>query len=692
VKSLLRANLKTRLFLLILFAFIPAFGLAILSSVQRLHALQAEQHEDTLRLVRVMETNHAELMAQATAFLLAVSHLVPVERLLPQDCRKIMNDLAQSFPRYDTFGLAAPNGEVYCSAEPARLKGNIAHLRFFRDVLGKRLPTLGPYQIDPLLGKPIVYIGVPVMDAARQIKAVLFAAFDLSGFNDWSSVLQLPANSAILVFDQSGLILARYHDSDSWTGSYRPQAPLVQYVKSHGEEGVADIAAASGIDHLFAYTVMHKTVDQTVFLALGITADQAYAGARQAFQSDMASLAVACVLVLCVAWVGSDVLIVNKLRLLIDAANRIRRGELHVRSHLKPGPDEAAQLAGAIDSMADAIESRVTALQQHGLEMRQLRDMNDALQACQGRDEVYAVVRQFMQQLFPGRAGALYMLDASQDHFAMATQWLAPASEREFLPNDCWAVRRGKPWRVEVAAGEQLRCRHVQTPPPFSYLCVPIMVPGEIVGMLHLENDHGFPVKDTEPGSQALVEAAAEHAGLRLAHIQLRDRLHDQAMRDGLTGLFNRRYMEETLLREIRNAKRSRSTIAIIMLDIDHFKHFNDSFGHAAGDALLRGIGHLLQTQIRGGDLACRYGGEEFTIVLPQTGLQQAFEIAEKLRRATRQLRIQQNGAAVGEVTISLGMAAYPQHGATWEEVLHAADMALLQAKQTRDRSVVFEA
>jgi diguanylate cyclase (GGDEF)-like protein len=127
------------------------------------------------------------------------------------------------------------------------------------------------------------------------------------------------------------------------------------------------------------------------------------------------------------------------------------------------------------------------------------------------------------------------------------------------------------------------------------------------------------------------------------------------------------------------------------MLDIDHFKHFNDTFGHAAGDALLRGIGNMLQTEMRGGDLACRYGGEEFTIILPRTDLQQAAEVAEKLRQKTKRLQIQVDGATVGEVTVSLGVAAYPQHGATWEDVLHAADMALLQAKQTRDRTVLFE-
>lgn len=685
-----RATLKTRLLLLILFSFIPAFGLALISSMQRLHAQQIEQKDAALRLVRVMERSHHELLDEAIAFLQALTRVTPVERLSAQNCRTTLNDLVQNFPRYDTFGLAAPDGEVYCSSEPQRLKGDISRLRFFRDALTTHLPAPGPYEMDPLLGKPIVFIGVPMMNVERQITAVLFVAFDLASFDSWSSMLQMPFNSVLLVLDQTGLVLARYPDVNKWTGTVRPQAPLASYVRSHGEEGVAELDGGSGVRRLFTYTAIHKTAEQTVFLAFGQATDDAYAGARRAFLSDLLSVALAFALVLGLVWFGSDALVLRKLRRLTDTTDRIRRGDLQARSGLEPGDDETGQLARAIDRMAGEIDHRMTLLQQRGHEMRQLRDMTEALQACLTRDEVYAVVRQYLQLLLPGRAGALYVLGAGGDHYLRVAQWGEPATGREFLPNDCWAVRRGKSYRVDVGAGEPIRCRHVQAPPPFSYLCVPLMVQGEITGMLHIENDDDFAGAGSDPGPQALAETAAEHAGLRLVHIRLADHLHDQAMRDGLTGLFNRRYMEESLLREIRNAQRNQSPIAIIMLDIDHFKRFNDSFGHAAGDALLRGIGAMLQTEMRGGDLACRYGGEEFTVILPDTGLAQAFEVAEKLRQKTRRLRIQLNGAEVGEVTISLGVAAYPEHGASWEDVLHAADMALLQAKQTRDRAVLY--
>ncbi|MGB6054324.1 MAG: diguanylate cyclase [Burkholderiaceae bacterium] len=691
MNAFFRATLKTRLLLLILFAFLPAFGLALVSSTQRLHARQAEQKDSALRLARVMERSHHELLAEAISFLQAVTRVTPPERLEPATCRTTLNDLVQNFPRYDTFGLAAPNGEVYCSSEPQRLKGNISQLRFFRDAMTTHLPAPGPYEMDPLLGKPIVFIGVPLTNEARQITAVLFVAFDLTGFTGWTNRLQMPSNSLMVVFDQSGLVLARYPDIDKWTGRVQPQAPLVRYVRDHGEEGVAELTGENGARRLFAYTAIHKTSEQTVFLALGQAADEAYGGAYSAFLYDMLSVALGLALALGLVWASTDALVIHRLRRLTETADRIRNGDLRVRSGLGPSEDEAGQLAGAIDRMAEEIDRRMTTLQQRGHEMRQLRDMTDALQACLTSEEVYAVVRQYMQLLLPGRAGALYMLGAGGDHYTQVAQWQDPATEREFLPNDCWAVRRGKSYRVDIGSGESIRCRHVQAPPPFSYLCVPLMVQGEITGMLHVENDDDFPVAENDPGSQSLVEAAAEHAGLRLAHIRLANHLHDQAMRDGLTGLFNRRYMEESLVREIRNAQRNQTPIAIIMLDIDHFKRFNDTFGHAAGDALLRRIGGMLQTEMRGGDLACRYGGEEFTVILPDTGLPQAFEVAEKLRQKTKRLHVQLNGAEVGEVTISLGVAAYPEHGAGWEDVLHAADMALLRAKQTRDRAVLFQ-
>jgi diguanylate cyclase (GGDEF)-like protein len=168
--------------------------------------------------------------------------------------------------------------------------------------------------------------------------------------------------------------------------------------------------------------------------------------------------------------------------------------------------------------------------------------------------------------------------------------------------------------------------------------------------------------------------------------------LRELSVRDPLTGLFNRRYLEETLNRELWRAARNQRPVGIIMLDLDHFKRFNDTYGHGGGDALLREVGGFLGKHVRGSDIACRYGGEEFTIILPDATLEITRQRAEELRQGAQQLALQLDGAESDPVTFSLGVAGFPTHGNTGSEVLAAADAALYQAKAAgRDRVVVRE-
>jgi diguanylate cyclase (GGDEF)-like protein len=173
---------------------------------------------------------------------------------------------------------------------------------------------------------------------------------------------------------------------------------------------------------------------------------------------------------------------------------------------------------------------------------------------------------------------------------------------------------------------------------------------------------------------------------------QLREseaRLLELSVRDPLTGLFNRRYLEETLEREFNRAARKNLSLGVVMLDIDQFKRFNDAHGHAAGDAVLKAISEVLRGQVRGSDIACRYGGEEFMLIMPEAGLDAARERAERLRVAAKGLHAQFEGRRLEAVTLSLGVAAFPENGSTAAEVLKAADAALYRAKQAgRDRVV----
>ncbi|MEB3161528.1 MAG: diguanylate cyclase [Synechocystis sp.] len=165
--------------------------------------------------------------------------------------------------------------------------------------------------------------------------------------------------------------------------------------------------------------------------------------------------------------------------------------------------------------------------------------------------------------------------------------------------------------------------------------------------------------------------------------------LHQQSTRDALTGLFNRRFLEETLGKEEVKYHRYQREFSIILIDIDHFKRFNDTYGHAAGDYVLQRVSHLLQNHVRRMDLVCRYGGEEMLILLPECGLEHAGEVAETIRTALSAMQIAYEGADLGTVTASLGVACYPHHGGTGNETINTADQCLYQAKQNGRNQVV---
>jgi diguanylate cyclase (GGDEF)-like protein len=224
------------------------------------------------------------------------------------------------------------------------------------------------------------------------------------------------------------------------------------------------------------------------------------------------------------------------------------------------------------------------------------------------------------------------------------------------------------------------------------------MAQGEALGIVSLQRSDDQDQPEAAPrfsggAERRLAAVLAEQVALALGNLRLRESLRNQSICDPLTGLFNRRYMEESLEREFSRAARSKSAVAIVMMDLDHFKRFNDTFGHQAGDALLRAFGDLLKRSTRGQDIACRYGGEEFAIVLSDANLPGTLRRAELLREQVKQLSVEYAGQLLGTVNISMGVALYPDHGTTIGEVLRASDQALYCAKREgRDRISVWKA
>jgi diguanylate cyclase (GGDEF)-like protein/PAS domain S-box-containing protein len=324
-----------------------------------------------------------------------------------------------------------------------------------------------------------------------------------------------------------------------------------------------------------------------------------------------------------------------------------------------------------------------------------LSQMGEMLQACNTMDEGCRVVGRTAHSLFPRTVGALFMYSPSRDDLEALTTWgTANAFQPVLAANECWALRRGRVHRETSSALESL-CHACHDKVENDCLCVPMMAQGEAMGVLQLcaESPALTAENATEALDERLAVTLAEQVALALANLNLRETLRHQAIRDPLTSLYNRRYLEETLERELRRAQRKQTTLCVFMLDIDHFKQFNDTFGHEAGDLVLRELGAFLKSQIRADDIACRYGGEEFTLVLPETLPDLALERAEHLREGIRHLEARHRGKLLGTVTLSIGVSVYPADGNTGEILLRAADRALYRAKaEGRDRVVTAHA
>ena len=306
-------------------------------------------------------------------------------------------------------------------------------------------------------------------------------------------------------------------------------------------------------------------------------------------------------------------------------------------------------------------------------------DMTSLLQACPDSDESLEVIGQFASRLLNADSGTLYLFRESRNQLESKIHWGESAkSEPIFQPDDCWALRLGEA-HVLDKNHSLLACKHLHQPIEVGSLCVPIVAQGNVLGILHLENFDGRIIDVSE---RALAHNLAGQIALALASAKLRDTLRNLSVRDPLTGLFNRRYMEESLQRELATAQRKNRPFGLAMLDIDHFKSFNDTFGHEAGDFLLREMGTLFTSNLRPGDVACRFGGEEFVIIYPETSPEVVVSRANQLRESIYAMQLQHFGHSLGQVSASFGVAFCPEHGDSGEQLLRAADIALYRAKE----------
>jgi len=333
-------------------------------------------------------------------------------------------------------------------------------------------------------------------------------------------------------------------------------------------------------------------------------------------------------------------------------------------------------------------------LRRHTRELRLLNHLSDSLQECEQEEQTYSVVADVCRQLFPEESGCLCILKPGAAHMDVVAFWgQGPEQSRDKDSSDapelCGPDDGGKEY--------SFLCPHHIYTPHHECLSLPIAASGEVMGLISLCFQqpvvrHAAHLPSSTPkAQQAILARIGRYYALTLTNLRLREQLRIEAMHDSLTGLYNRRYMKDSLERETHRARRYNGHIGIIMIDIDHFKQFNDLHGHRVGDLVLRELGRFFKDNVRGEDIACRYGGEEFMLILPNANVEATRLRAEELRLGVKSLEVFHKGERF-KISISAGVAVLPEHGSNIRDVVERSDLALYQAKSKgRDQVSVAE-
>ena len=394
-------------------------------------------------------------------------------------------------------------------------------------------------------------------------------------------------------------------------------------------------------------------------------------------------------------------------RVLDAAMTRFGQGEMDARVEEKMGSKEFDRLAHGYNAMAQKLETTSAAQERSKAELRRVHDellassqtlkergevmellgaMSHRMQATRTDEELAEVISIFVPRVMPDLPGALYAYNNSRNLLVPMSVWGEPRDVgQSFAPDKCWALRRGQEHYVS-GKGKDVVCDHVHED-IVAYHCEPLLASGEVIGVLYMDG-----ILDSE--ARFRMSVLVENIASAMTNRRLQRDLKEQTIRDPLTGLFNRRYMEEALALEVARASRADTPLCVVMCDVDHFKRFNDEYGHDAGDAVLALVASELGERFRDGDIVCRYGGEEFTIIAPGTTKEDLLRRVENVREAMSKLSPRLRNQLLGSITMSFGISQWnPDMERTGADLLKHADAALYQAKRDgRNRTVMYEA
>ncbi len=344
---------------------------------------------------------------------------------------------------------------------------------------------------------------------------------------------------------------------------------------------------------------------------------------------------------------------------------------------------ESIEAQRSLTDLNHQLEEKTLKLEATKRELIYLSDMADMLYSCESENEVYQVVALTCSHLFPNMSGSIYIIGNSKNYVEMKSLWGSEQSSKEiFLQSECWALRRGK-FNLLSPSNSGLICSHLIQPVSGAHLCIPLFEQGEVVGILHI-----YAPEEISSEDQEITEIIARTLAFTLNNISIKQRLSYDNLRDRMTQLFHQNYLQTITEQRLAEAERSGEPLSVIFLDIDNFKSYNSRYGHLTADIVLKGLAKLLLKSIRSFDIACRWGGEEFVIVMPNITLETLRKRVEQLRLDVEQMQLKNGDQILDSITASFGIAV-SEPGITVKDFLNRANQAMLEAKRTGKNRVL---
>lgn len=633
-----------------------------------------------------------------------------VERDNLAACQGLIAELQAGEQTVVNYFVTDQTGRIVCAADRDTLGQSIASTDYFQALqLGGRL-YLGTPAFD-MRNRAMVPLALPWQSNDR-FAGVIGAEIDLGTVLAKVRTGYALPESVVMLTSSDGVILAQIPDPAGRVG---------------GRVTAGDVPFVDGVEREWANQQVAIAGD-ILLVSVGVPRTVVKERTTQVAWWTVAVLGAIVVAALLIGLAAGSIFVRRPVQALVRAAERLGSGDRSTRAGQVGGARELTLLGRAFDTMASRLDAREqeneryrTALEEarDDLEIRveertrdlasmtqkaelraktverrfqqetRLREIVTLIQASQDLEESASILKNRMPDLFPSTRGALALFAEPHNKLETIAQWGGEGYfEETFNPDACWALRLGSPHHSGIHGQGNPRCDHIENP-DIDVVCAPILVQGESRGVISIDLSELPEEVGGSEGGHAIstVETAAATIGIALYNIRLRSALRKLSIRDSLTGLHNKRFADDVIAKELSRAYRSRQPVTLVRIDIDRFKAINDEFGFDAGDTVLREMAGAIDHYFRYEDVCSRYGGQDFMVVMVNAAKHDAVNRCERLRSQLGERAYFYKGIALPRISVSIGVATYPEDGSNEDDLVSAAEAALQTAKHDgRDR------